>query len=150
MGSHLSRLEDLDGLDIRFLAPAAGTAFGQRTASRPFGAAVGRDGLGPDPARRVRGEVDHDAVRVDAARAAALVHLARGIGGFELDAHHYSDHQVQNSAILTLSSSLASASIAAFLFARGALSSTISSISSMSFTAGKLLRLLVTLPPVRD
>src|SRR5262245_15141004 len=56
--SHLPRLEDLDGLDIRFLAPAAGIAFGQRTASRPFGAAEGRDALGPELAGRVRGEVD--------------------------------------------------------------------------------------------
>jgi hypothetical protein len=39
--------------------------------------------------------------------------------------------------------------IAAFLLAHGALSSTISSISSMYFTAGKL-RFLVALPPVRD
>src|SRR5262249_34074398 len=79
----LPRLKDLDGLDIRFLAPAPGIAFGQRTASRPFGAAVGRDALGPELARRVRGEMDHDAVRVDAAPAAALVHLAGGIGGLK-------------------------------------------------------------------
>ena len=38
VASHLPRLEDLDGLDIRFLAPAASTAFGQRKASHPFGA----------------------------------------------------------------------------------------------------------------
>ena len=35
---HFPRLDDLDGLDIRFLAPAASTAFGQRKASRPLGA----------------------------------------------------------------------------------------------------------------
>jgi hypothetical protein len=43
--------------------------------------------LGPELARRVRGEVDHDAVRVDVAHAAALVHLAGGICGLELDPH---------------------------------------------------------------
>jgi hypothetical protein len=32
-------------------------------------------------------EVDHDAVRVDVAHAAALVHLAGGICGLELDPH---------------------------------------------------------------
>jgi hypothetical protein len=87
MTSHLPRLEDLDGFHIRFLAPAAGIAFGQRTAFRPFGVAAGRDALGPELARRVRGEVDQDAVRVDVAHAAALVHLAGGIGGLELDPH---------------------------------------------------------------
>jgi hypothetical protein len=59
----------------------------QRTASHPFGVAAGRDALGPELARRVRGEVDHDAVRVDVAHAAALVHLAGGICGLELDPH---------------------------------------------------------------
>jgi hypothetical protein len=49
--------------------------------------AAGRDALGPELARRVRGEVDHDAVRVDVAHAAALVHLAGGICGLELDPH---------------------------------------------------------------
>ena len=87
MASHLPRLKDLDGLDTRFLAPAAGFALGQRTASHPFGMAAGRDALGPELARRVRGEVDHDAVRVNVARAAALVHVAGGIGGLELDPH---------------------------------------------------------------
>ena len=87
MGSHLPRLKYFDGLDTRFLAPAAGFALGQRTASHPFGVAAGRDALGPKLARRVRGEVDHDAVRVDVAYAAALVHLAGGIGGLELDPH---------------------------------------------------------------
>jgi hypothetical protein len=87
MASHLPRLKDLDGLDTRFLAPAAGFALGQRTAPHPFGVAAGRDALGPGLARRVRGEVDHDAVRVDVGHAAALVHRARGIGGLELDPH---------------------------------------------------------------
>jgi hypothetical protein len=87
MASHLSRLKDLDDLDTRFLAPAAGFALGQRTASHPFGVAEGHDALGPELARRARGEVDHDAVRVDVAHAAALVHLASGIGGLELDPH---------------------------------------------------------------
>ena len=35
----------------------------------------------------LRGEVDHDAVRVDVAHAAALVHLAGGICSLELDPH---------------------------------------------------------------
>jgi hypothetical protein len=87
MASHLPRLKDLDGLDTRFLAPAAGFALGQRTASHPFGVPAGRDALGPELARRVRGEVDHDAVRVDVAHAAALVHLAGGICSLELDPH---------------------------------------------------------------
>ena len=43
--------------------------------------------LGQSLLGRVRGEVDHDAVRVDVACAAALVHLAGGIGGLELDPH---------------------------------------------------------------
>ena len=90
MASHLPRLKDLDGLDTRFLAPAARFALGQRTASHPFGVAAGRDALGPEVARRVRGEMDHETVRIDMARAAALVHLATGIGGLELDAHDYS------------------------------------------------------------
>jgi hypothetical protein len=47
--------------------------------------AAGRDALKPELARRVRGEVDQDAVRVDAAHAAALVHLAGSVGGLELD-----------------------------------------------------------------
>src|SRR5258708_19866744 len=84
MASHLPRLKDLDGLDTRFLAPAAGFALGQRTAPHPFSVAAGRDALGPELARRVRGEVDHDAVRVDVAHTASLLHLAGGIGGLEL------------------------------------------------------------------
>ena len=57
---------------------------------RPFGVAAGRDALGPELARRVRGEMDHGAMRVDVARAAALVHFAVSIGGLELDAHDHS------------------------------------------------------------
>jgi hypothetical protein len=87
--SRLPRLEDLGGLDMRFLAPAAGLAFGHRTASLPFGVAAGRDALGPQLARRVRGEMDHETVQINMARAAALVHLAVSIGGLELDAHDY-------------------------------------------------------------
>src|SRR5262249_7583691 len=88
--SHLPRLEDLDGLDIRFLAPAAGLSFGRRRALLPLGVAERRNACGPEPARRLRGEVDHDAVRVDADCAAALVHLAAGIDGLKLDLHDYS------------------------------------------------------------
>ena len=88
--SHLPRLEDLDGLDIRFLAPAAGLSFGRRRAFLPFGVAERRDTCGPELARRLRGEMDHDAVRVDTPCAAALVHLAGGIDGLKLDAHDYS------------------------------------------------------------
>ena len=90
MASHSPRLKDLDGLDTRFLAPAAGFALGQRTASHPFGVAAGRDALGPEVARRMRGEMDHETVRINVACAAALVHLAGGICGLELDAHDYS------------------------------------------------------------
>src|SRR5262245_8149083 len=85
--SHLPRLNDLDGLDTPTLEPAVCFALGQRTAFHPFGVAVSRDTLGPELAWRMCGEVDHDAVRVDVPRAAALVHLAGGIGGLELDAH---------------------------------------------------------------
>ena len=88
--SHLPRLEDLDGLDIRFLAPAAGLSFGRRAASFPFGVAERRDACGPELARRVSGEVDYDAVRVDTPHAAAFVHLAADIGRLELEAHDYS------------------------------------------------------------
>ena len=80
-------VEDLDGLDIRFFAPAANIAFSKRTACRPFGVTAGRDALGPEVARRARGEMDHETVRINMACAAALVHLAAGIGGLELDAH---------------------------------------------------------------
>ena len=83
----MPRLKDLDGLDTRFVAPAAGFALGQRTASHPFGVAVGRNALGPELAWRMSSEVDHDAVRVDVPRAAAFVDLAGGIDSLELDAH---------------------------------------------------------------
>ena len=72
---------------MRLLAPVAGFALGQYTASHPFSVAEGRDAIGPLLARRVRGEVDHDAVRVDVAHAAALMPLAGGIGGLELNPH---------------------------------------------------------------
>jgi hypothetical protein len=85
--SHLPRLKDLDGLDTRFLAPAVRLAFGQRRAFCPFGVAASRDALGPEVARRVPCEMDHDAMRVDVAHAAALVHLTGGICGLELDPH---------------------------------------------------------------
>jgi hypothetical protein len=88
--SRLPRLKDLDGFDTRFLAPAIGIPFGQRWACCPFGVAAGRDALGPEGARRVRGEMDHETVRINMVRAAALVCLATGIGGLELDAHDYS------------------------------------------------------------
>jgi len=52
--------------------------------------AAGRDALGPELARRMRGEMDHEAARINTARAAALVHLAGRIGGLELNAHDYS------------------------------------------------------------
>ena len=70
------RVEDLDGLDTRVLVPAVGFALGQRSAVHPFGVGAGRNALGPDFARRVRSKVDHDAVRVDVAHAAAFMHLS--------------------------------------------------------------------------
>src|SRR5262245_30215291 len=84
------RSKDLDGLYTRVLTPAAGFALGERAVFRPFGAAAGREALGPEAARRLLGEVDHDAVRVGVAHAAARVHLAGGIGGLELNPHGYS------------------------------------------------------------
>src|SRR5262249_53052331 len=81
------RLEDLDGLDVRFLAPAASTPFGPRKACRPFGAAEGHHALGPELAGRVRGKVDHHTMAGDAAHAGAVVRLGgRGVS-LELDAH---------------------------------------------------------------
>jgi hypothetical protein len=90
VASHLPCLDDLDGLDIRFLAPAVGLAFGQHTGFCPFRVAASPDALGPELGRRVRGEMDQETVRINMARAAALVHLAAGIGGLEFDAHDYS------------------------------------------------------------
>ena len=55
--------------------------------SDPFGVAAGRDALGPEVARRVRGEMDHETVRINVACATALMHLAGGICGLELDPH---------------------------------------------------------------
>ena len=86
----MPRLKGLDGFDRRFLAPAIGLAFGQRSACCPFGVAAGRDALGPEGARRMDSEMDHDTVRINMARAAALVHLATGVSGLELNAHDYS------------------------------------------------------------
>ena len=60
----MPRVKDLDGLYIRIFAPPGGLAFGHRTAARPFGVAAGRDALGPEFARRVRGEMDHETVRI--------------------------------------------------------------------------------------
>src|SRR5262245_5040340 len=60
--------------------------------------AAGRDALGPELAWQMCGEVDHDAVRVDVARAAAFVDLAGGIDGLELDAHACSVMKVAGSA----------------------------------------------------
>ena len=85
----MPRLKDLDGFDTRFLAPAIGIPFGQRWACCPFGVAAGRDALGPEFARRMRREMDNEAVRINTAGAAALVHLAGRIGGLELNAHGY-------------------------------------------------------------
>jgi len=53
---------------------------------RPLGVAEGATPLARTCLAGAR-RVDHHAVRVDAARAAALVHLAGGIDGLELDAH---------------------------------------------------------------
>jgi hypothetical protein len=47
------------------------------------------DPLFGDFPRRLGGEEDHDAVRVNVAHA-TLVHLASGICGLELDPHDYS------------------------------------------------------------
>ena len=80
-------LKDLDRLDIGIFAPAVAFALGQGKASRPLGVGAGRDAFWPEVARRVRGEMDHETVRINMACAAALVHLAAGIGGLELDAH---------------------------------------------------------------
>ena len=44
----------------------------------------GCDAPGPELAWRTRGEVDHDAVRVKVAHAAALVHPAGGVCGLNL------------------------------------------------------------------
>ena len=43
--------------------------------------------LGPELTRRVRGEVDHHAMAVDAAHASALVQLVVLVDSLELDAH---------------------------------------------------------------
>src|SRR5262245_21439229 len=85
------------------LAPANGLALGQLTAFCPFRVAASRDALGPEFGRRVRGEMDQETVRINMAGAAALVHLAGGIGGFELDSHDCSNPQAPSRPNLTLS-----------------------------------------------
>jgi hypothetical protein len=84
--SRLPCLKDLDGLDIPIFVPASGYAFGQRTAFRPFGMAAGCDAFGPEVARRVPGEMDHQTVRINMARAAALVHPPVTVDDLELEA----------------------------------------------------------------
>jgi hypothetical protein len=87
LANHLPHFKDLDCLDIWFLAPASGLSFGHCAASLPFRVAARRDAVRPERARRLRGEVDYNAVRVHTPRAGALVHLAGGIYGLELDPH---------------------------------------------------------------
>jgi len=48
---------------------------------------MGRHACGPEPARGVRGEVDHHAMAVDAVHASALVQLAVLVNSLELGAH---------------------------------------------------------------
>jgi hypothetical protein len=60
------------------------------SAGLAIGVAAGRDALGPEVTRRMRDEMDHETMRVNMARAAALVHFATGVGGLELNAHDYS------------------------------------------------------------
>jgi hypothetical protein len=69
----LNCVEDLDGVDIRLFAPAIGIASGQRKACCPFGVAAGRDALGPELARRVRREMDHETVRSSARGQGGLI-----------------------------------------------------------------------------
>ena len=45
------------------------------------------DALGPELARRVRGEVDHHAMAIEAAHAGALMQFAVLVDSLELDAH---------------------------------------------------------------
>src|SRR5262249_39551213 len=84
--SHLPCLERLDLEHVRLLAPVAGLALGEFARARPLGAAVGRHALGPELAGRVRGEVDHHAMAIEAAHAGPLVQLAVLVGMPELDA----------------------------------------------------------------
>jgi hypothetical protein len=147
-GIHLPRLKDLDGLDTRFLAPAAGFALGQRTASHPFSVAAGRDALGPELARRVRSKVDHDAVRVDVAHASALVQLVVLVDSLELDAHAAPLNDCRDMVAtpaaprsMTGSRPLASQSWEASSPTNG---------HETAGSAGKLLRFLVALLPVPD
>ena len=57
--------------------------------ARPFGVAASRDALGPEVARRVRGEMDHETMRINIARAAALVDPPVTIDDLELEAQDY-------------------------------------------------------------
>ena len=75
----MPRLEDLDDIYIRIFAPPGGLAFDHRTAARPFGVAAGRDALGPEFARRVRGEMDHETVRILTDQETALAAYRRRI-----------------------------------------------------------------------
>ena len=59
------------------------------SAARPFGVAASRDALGPEVARRVRGEMDHETMRINIARAAALVDPPVTIDDLELEAQDY-------------------------------------------------------------
>ena len=86
----MPRFKDLNGLDIRIFTPAAALALGQRAASCPFGVAEGGDALGPEVARWVHSEMDHETVRINMARAAALAHPPVTIDDFELKAQDYS------------------------------------------------------------
>jgi hypothetical protein len=83
---------------MRSLAPTGGLAFGQHPAFCPFRVAASCDALGPELGRRVRGEMDQETVRINMARAAALVRLAAGIGGLEFDAHDLLRHEIAGSA----------------------------------------------------
>jgi hypothetical protein len=78
-------VKNLDGLYIRVFAPAARFALGQRKTSCPFGVAAGRDAPGPEVARGVRGEMDHETVRINVARVAALMHPPVTINDLELE-----------------------------------------------------------------
>ena len=86
----MPRFKDLNGLDIQIFTPAAALALGQRTGSCPFGVAAGRDALGPEFARWVRGKMDHETVRINMARGAALMHPPVTVGDLELEAQSYS------------------------------------------------------------
>ena len=50
---------------------------------------AGRDALGPEVARRLRGEMDHETVRINMVRAAALVHPPVTIDDLEFEVLHH-------------------------------------------------------------